>query len=162
MNNKLSELIKNKREEKGFSQRELAKRINVDNATISKIENETTKKPSFDILMKLSKELEINMDKLIDLSGYNIKELFNSITHNSIAYYNNDTLLNYVSEDKINICISKNENFKYIDINKILKNYKLNKLNEMETIALITFCQTIELDHKITYLSENKDIDIEF
>lgn len=80
MSNKLAELIKNKREAKKLSQRELAKKIHVDNATISKIENGITKKPSIDIIMKLSNELEISTEKLFDLSGYNFKETFKSKT----------------------------------------------------------------------------------
>lgn len=162
MSNKLAELIKIKREAKKLSQRELAKKINVDNATISKIENGITKKPSIDIIMKLSNELEISTEKLFDLSGYNFKEMFKSITSKPLKYFDKGKILNYVNKEKLDICISKDENFEYIDINKILKNYKIGKLNKKETIALITFCQTIELDNKITYLSENNDIDIEF
>lgn len=163
MNIKLSELIKKEREKKEYSQRELAKRIKVDNATISRIENGTIKKPSIDVLMKLSNELEIDINILFDLSGYISQDIFKFANYKHRSY-TKENLLNYVSEEKLQKCLSINENLEYIDIKKVLKNYKYGKLTENETIALITFCETIELydENKITYISENGEVDIEY
>jgi len=163
MSVKLSELIKSEREKMQYSQRELAKRIKIDNATISRIENGTIKKPNIDILIKLSNELKLDINVLFDLSGYNSQEIFNIFQSENNIYYRNNSLL-YVGEEKVQKCISKNEEFAYIDIRKVLNNYKHGILNEKETIILIHNCEIIELsnENKITYLSKEGNIDIEY
>ena len=62
----LSELLKSKREKKGLLLREVASKIDVDTALISKIEN-NDRKPTREQLEKLSLTLEIDFDKLLIL-----------------------------------------------------------------------------------------------
>ncbi|WP_282143595.1 helix-turn-helix domain-containing protein [Cellulophaga baltica] len=63
---KLSEVLKSKRESRGLLLRELASKINVDTALISKIENDD-RRPTKEQLKKLSKALEINFMTLSTL-----------------------------------------------------------------------------------------------
>ncbi len=62
----LSELLKSKREKKRLLLREVASKIDVDTALISKIEN-NDRKPTREQLKKLSLTLEIDFDKLLIL-----------------------------------------------------------------------------------------------
>lgn len=63
---KLSKILKSKRESKGLLLREVASKIDVDTALISKIENED-RKPTREQLKKLSKTLEIDFITLSTL-----------------------------------------------------------------------------------------------
>ncbi|MBD0776849.1 helix-turn-helix transcriptional regulator [Maribacter sp. ANRC-HE7] len=63
---KLSEVLKSKRESRGLLLRELASKINVDTALISKIENDD-RRPTKEQLKKLSKALEIEFMTLSTL-----------------------------------------------------------------------------------------------
>ena len=80
--NKLKDYIKEKREQLGISQRELARRIKIDNSTIFYIETGRIKKPSIDVLVKISKELNLNIFELILMSFYD--ELEKTIYINSL------------------------------------------------------------------------------
>ena len=76
MNNmSLATLVKQARLSKNISQRELTRRTGVDNNTISKIEKAERKKPNILILKKLALELELDFEKLMELSGYTTDEI---------------------------------------------------------------------------------------
>ncbi|WP_298535834.1 helix-turn-helix transcriptional regulator [uncultured Algibacter sp.] len=62
----LSELLKSRRERKGLLLREVASKIDVDTALISKIEN-NDRRPTKEQLKKLSKALEIDFMTLSTL-----------------------------------------------------------------------------------------------
>ena len=66
---KLAEILKEKREEKGYSTRELGEIVGVSHAKISRIENGMRPNFSFLILAKLCNELEIDMMNLLDDAG---------------------------------------------------------------------------------------------
>ena len=66
---KLAEILKEKREEKGYSTRELGEIVGVSHAEISRIENGMRPNFSFLILAKLCNELEIDMMNLLDDAG---------------------------------------------------------------------------------------------
>jgi transcriptional regulator with XRE-family HTH domain len=68
--NDLGNLVKNAREKKGLSQRELSRQTGIDNNTISKIEKGSRKKPNLLSLTKLSKILELDLGLLLQYSGY--------------------------------------------------------------------------------------------
>ena len=71
MNNKtLASVISSAREKIGISQRELSRRTGIDNNTVAKIEKGERKKPNTLSLIKLSKELDIDLKLLLELSGY--------------------------------------------------------------------------------------------
>lgn len=62
---KLGEVIVEYRNKNNISQNELAKRINVPNSTILRLENGHMTNPTLRILIALSEELEITIDELI-------------------------------------------------------------------------------------------------
>lgn len=66
----LAKMIKEAREKKEISQRELARRTNIDNAEISRIEKGTRIQPNFFALRNLSKELNIDFADLMRASKY--------------------------------------------------------------------------------------------
>ena len=71
MNNKtLASVISSAREKIGISQREFSRRTGIDNNTVAKIEKGERKKPNTLSLIKLSKELDIDLKLLLELSGY--------------------------------------------------------------------------------------------
>lgn len=74
-NNILSNVIKSRRLNLNISQRELASRMNCDVKTISEIEKGIRKKPKIETLEKLSRELYIEIDDLLDYAGYSDYEL---------------------------------------------------------------------------------------
>ena len=76
MNNEsLSKLVREARIIKRISQRELARRTGVDNNTISKIEKGNRLKPNILILKKLSLELGLDFEKMMELSGYTTDDI---------------------------------------------------------------------------------------
>lgn len=121
---KLCEIIKESRENKNISQRELARRLNVNNAVIARIENGETKKPSFQLLNGLSKELKIGLYNLLRLANYTEEEIdnlgyielmqFRGVKDKQIV--EDYMLYNYDGEEEF-------------DIIKILQAYKNNKID---------------------------------
>lgn len=61
----LGDYIKTIREEKRFTQRELAQKSGFSHGAIQKIENGTTQHPGIDVLLGLSKALRVKIDILI-------------------------------------------------------------------------------------------------
>lgn len=163
MNIELCELIKNKRMSKELSQRELAKKINIDNATISRIENGTIKKPTIDILIKLSSELEINFSELLNLTGYNQDEIIKFMSMNiRQKEYNREFIIDNIDDEKLEEYLIQDGKTDYIDIIKVLNGYKSGKLTVKETIILIHSCIPIEdIEDNVIYRSEKGDIVLE-
>ena len=62
----LSKNLKKLREQKGLSQHRLAKRADVANNTIIKIEQGENMNPTLDTLKKIAKALSVSVDKLIN------------------------------------------------------------------------------------------------
>ena len=75
MQKSLSKIIKEARESMNISQRELSRRTGIDNNTISQIEKGERKKPNSLSLIKLSQALNINLDDLMNASGYNEEDI---------------------------------------------------------------------------------------
>lgn len=75
MQKSLSKIIKEAREDMNISQRELSRRTGIDNNTISQIEKGERKKPNSLSLIKLSQALNINLDTLMNASGYNEEDI---------------------------------------------------------------------------------------
>jgi len=63
--NKLSQIVKKLREEKGLSQEKLARLSDVSNNTIVNIEAGKQNNPTIDTLKRIAKALEIPVDSLI-------------------------------------------------------------------------------------------------
>lgn len=162
MNTELSELIKTRRIYKQLSQRELARKINVDNATISRIENGTIKKPTIDILIKLSSELEIDFSKLLNLSGYDENEIIKFMNIRQKAY-NKEFIINNFNNEELEEYLTQDKNYDYIDIIKVLNGYKNGKLTAKKTIVLIHSCIPMEdPENNVIYQSEKGDIVLEY
>lgn len=160
MNNGLAELIKNSRIKNNLTQRELSRKINVDNATISRIENGSIKKPSFEILLKLSNELNIKFFELCEISGYETNEILRVIGA-TVKEYNELILLPILADIKLKEYISEDGINDYIDIVKVLNGYKDNKLSKEEAVMLIYACRPINLIDEIVFKSDSGDIIIE-
>lgn len=71
----LANFVKSRRLDLNISQRELASRMRCDVKTISEIEKGIRKKPKISTLEKLSEELFIEIDDLLDYAGYSDEEL---------------------------------------------------------------------------------------
>ena len=154
MKNKLGNLIKEKREKKGISKIELAKKIDINKSSMYRIENGEFKKPSIEILLSLSNELDIPFDKLLLLAGYEVtkyKKIFIKLFFvNDIVIELNDKIY-----DKVISVIDGNE---IIDIEKVLNCYKNNEIDLQTTIKLINNCNPIDLNDNIIYQTENGNI----
>ncbi len=96
MNNELTlaEIIKEAREKKGVSQREIARQTGIDNNTIAQIEKGTRKKPNALSLKKLANILELDLRKLMIIAGYNEQDIEMTIN-------NQESFLLGVKEDKL-------------------------------------------------------------
>lgn len=70
MNETLATLIKDAREKKELSQRELSRQTGIDNNTISQIEKGERRKPNSLSLLKLSQVLDLPLNTLMVAAGY--------------------------------------------------------------------------------------------
>lgn len=70
-NAELGILISKSREEKGLSQRKLAKEANMDVAEVSRIESGKRKKPNILFLKGIAETLDLSLVELMKLAGYN-------------------------------------------------------------------------------------------
>ncbi len=155
MNNELAKLIKTSRIKNQLSQRELAKKMKVSNTIISRIESGMVKKPSLEIIIKLSNELKIEFHNLAKISGYSNDEIFPIIT-SEVEY-----ATTIVGEDKINNYIIKTEYGIKLDICKILDNYKRGLIDRTQAIELIFVCQPLYLNDKIYFPTYKGEIIID-
>ena len=150
----LNEIIIEERKKLGISIRELARRLDIDNAYLSKIESGKIKKPSIKLLADISDELNISFFQLL-ISCYNLEELeMLNITNADINLGNNlidEKLLNKM------YFIDENGN-KRISLKKTLNYYKDNKINEKETIGILSCIVNKNL---FNYLSKNELNDME-
>lgn len=157
---KLSEVIKNKRKELGLSQRDLATKIKVDNSYIAKIESGKAKKPNPDIILKLSKEFNMLFIDLLYIAGYSKLEIFEltdigigaSINLKAMEIIKREEFKNYVVENDVGI---------FLDIKKILENYKKGKITTEQAVELMFYCDPLYLENKVYYFCENGDIEID-
>ena len=155
----LKNLIKGARAECGLSQRELARRTNINNALISRIEKGEVKKPRYEVLKKISDELNINLIEILISAKYDNEELFQL------------GLVSYSSgikgSNKMQKYLCGTEFGSYIDVIKVLKDYKNNKLTIAELFGLlmmrtgIDFTKYVHEDEKKKYglddMTETKD-----
>lgn len=162
MNKELGNYIKETREELGISQREFARRINLDSGTMSRIENGLINKVSFDILLKLANEFKFDFKKLLKLSNYTDDEISNMLLLIHNEYDEWLLKLEDIDEDEYLEYTTIEDGARYIDITKVLWAFKNNKIDEKKAVLLITACKPIEyIDNKIIYPTENGDITID-
>ncbi len=70
-NNDLKVMLETAREAKGYSQRDLAKRIGLSNTSLNDLENGRVKKMDIDMLRKIAEELDLSLRELLKAAGYN-------------------------------------------------------------------------------------------
>lgn len=149
----LASVVKSAREKFGISQRELSRRTGIDNNTLAKIEKGERKKPNVLSLRKLSFILNLNLEELLKLSGYNEQDIEVALnqSHNNITVLNTNStviMLEDIIYDSKNELIAKEilkeimnkvdyENISYLkkltekDKKNAIKNFKkLIKSNE--------------------------------
>ncbi len=63
-------MVENARKLKGYSQRELSKRIGLSQSTYNDTINGKIKKPDIDIFKKIAEELDLSLDLMLKESGY--------------------------------------------------------------------------------------------
>lgn len=85
----LKYLIESAREEKGVSQRELAKLTNIGRSTLNDLINGKIKKIDIDDLRKIAETLDMSLEKLLKVAGYD----------EMIFYFSKDKYLNKYSKD---------------------------------------------------------------
>ena len=157
MNNELAKIIIEYREKNKISQRELAKRLEVDNAYITRIEKGIIKKVSINLLYKISQELKINFFDLLIISKYSTEELeMNGMLNNINDIYK------FVNIDLIDKYSIKDEyDNKRISVIKILNGYKKEEINEKETLGLLSCLFGKNIYNYLTEEETNKIKDVE-
>ena len=70
-NNELKVILETAREAKGYSKRDLAKRIGLSNTSLNDLENGRVKKMDIDMLRKIAEELDLSLRDLLKAAGYN-------------------------------------------------------------------------------------------
>lgn len=80
-NNKkeLADIIKEAREKKGISQRELARQIGVGNNTIARLENGERKSTNALTLKKMANVLNLDLRKLMTIAGFSEEDIETTI-----------------------------------------------------------------------------------
>lgn len=146
---KLGKFIKENRERKGISQRELARRINVDNATISKIEKGLVYKPKIETIIAIVVNLDFKQNEiehLLSLANYNFEERIEiGIDDNIIKHFG------FEGEEKTKEYKTKDEfNKEILDVIKILNGYKENKLNLRECIGMLSIATNTDITYYIS------------
>lgn len=160
------EYIKEQREKIGLSQRELARRIKVDNKTINNIEKNKTQKINYKIIIALANVFNINVLELTNKAGYATTEAIDRLLEEANTI--DEMIKKTVEETTININTNEKKydeykyDEKYYDAIKILNAYKNGKLNEKETIMLIKICKPIDFnENKIFYPTKKGKIAID-
>ena len=157
MNNELAKIIIEYREKNKISQRELAKRLEVDNAYITRIEKGVIKKVSINLLYKISQELKINFFDLLIISKYSTEELeMNGMLNNINDIYkfvNGDLIERYSIKDEYDN--------KRISVIKILNGYKKEEISEKETLGLLSCLFGKNIYNYLTEEETNKIKDVE-
>jgi transcriptional regulator with XRE-family HTH domain len=137
------DLVRFKREQKGFSLNGLAKEAGLDVAYISKIEKNLTKQPSYLSVSKVAKALEITNEELATVfnvevtksESYKIND--KDIEMKSVLSSMNDTIIKKIdllTEDSLSATIEVLEKLK--DVTKISK-YKRNYIIMLGTLNKI-------------------------
>ena len=146
--NNLKILLEAARKKKGYSQRELAKKIGIHHSTINDIENGKIKKLSIELIGKLGDNLDLSLAEILKAAGYdffvdtfkkvevkeikkpikNLKKLVAEYRKSQTdlledAYQKRDNVRNCIS--KLDSIISKLSNYEYYK-----EIYPTDKLNE--------------------------------
>lgn len=150
----LASVVKSAREKVGISQRELSRRTGIDNNTLAKIEKGERKKPNVLSLRKISYILNIKLEELLKLSGYNEQDIEVALNqnHNNITILNTNStiiMLEDIINDSKNELIAKEilkEIMSKIDYENI--DYLKNLSSKNKKIAIKSFKNLIKNNEK--------------
>lgn len=134
----LAEIIKDRRESLNISQREMARKLRIDNSGLAKIEKGIRKKPSSLILKKLSMFLQIDLAFLMTKAGYDQDEI-DVVTNQTMMYVVGSNLflddLVIAEHNKLDILTTTRDLYKKIiskDIKLIDKNgFEVKEYNKL-------------------------------
>jgi|GEM_PF-619486 toxin-antitoxin system, antitoxin component, xre family len=167
----LGEIIKYRRESINLSQREVARKVNIDNSGLAKIEKGERKKPSVLILKKLSMILAIDLEFLMKKAGYEQSEI-NVATNQTFMYIEGSCLLlnkvveieqkeldklikerdmfDKMAKGEIKLSITDKKNDGQIDVEKFIKNQlkEKNKLVKEQTEKVNGLIELLNKDVK--------------
>lgn len=141
--NALGELIKNAREKKGMSQRELSRQSGIDNNTIAKLEKGERKKPNIFALKKIAYILHIDLEFLLTAAGYSKEDIefeLNTIA-NDVAFSAKDgkpvVLISEITQTKEEELITRKAICELIDSCNFedLKIYKKSSSRDKKVIS---------------------------
>ena len=95
----LKVLIEGGRDEKNFSQRELARRIGLSNTSLNDLENGKVQKPDIEVLRKIAEELDLSLEQLLKAAGYGA--LTNWLSNDEYKNKSSRDLKNMIKECRI-------------------------------------------------------------
>lgn len=153
-NSELTTLIVGGRTVKGYSQRELARRIGISNSSLNDIENGRVVKPDPEILKNIAEELDLSLQQLLKVAGYG--EVINWFFHDEFKNKSIKDLKSTIEECRL---------FKYDildwDANKRKKALKImQNLNEIK-LGLRLIKEDAESDYTIDKALDDIDKEIE-
>ena len=96
----LGEIIKERRESFNYSQREIARKLKIDNSGLAKIEKGERKKPSVIILTKISLLLKIDLTFLMKKAGYDEEEIKIANSEPYFYYDSNEILEKMINDNR--------------------------------------------------------------
>lgn len=146
------EAIKQARIEKKLSLRELARRIGISHPYLSQLENNHNNNPSLEIIVKLSKELEVPLHRLISLSNINIEDYKHTISNSTLGLLNqtnNQNLLNLRAlQDGLKASMEK------------MKNMEVTGDVEWNKSVMDNLSETMNILHEQIFASESLEKEI--
>lgn len=141
-NKTLASVIKSARERIGISQREVSRRTGIDNNTLAKIEKGERKKPNVLSLRKISFLLNLDLEELLKLAGYNEQDIEVALNQNSFIISSGNapliSLEDMINRDKDELLSRKilKELGTKIDYNEIGFVNKMNSKDRSKSIKI--------------------------
>ena len=124
--NELKIMIENGCLEKGYSQRDLSKKIGVSHSTLNDIVNAKIKKIDVDILRRIAEELDLSLTKMLKAAGYSeVALMFEKGRTKSSRDYEN--LLDEFKEFKTDILVWEAK--KRDKLSKVMSDLEIIKLH---------------------------------
>ncbi|MFC7370762.1 helix-turn-helix domain-containing protein [Fictibacillus iocasae] len=156
MNNTFGDLVHTKRNQLGYSMRELARRTNVDVAYISKIEKGQALNPNFSVVMRISKELSINIETLQRVFELNedITTVINGAIQKRVPEEEKETVQGIVGEL---VQITDNQEFDIKRLGEVLQ--KIYSLHKMKNTAKEMFYVITVEDKEWIHVLETPVVD---
>lgn len=159
----IGEVIAEARENKGLSQRQLAKMANINNSELSKIESGIRKEPSPKILRKISTIIDVNYSDLMYLIGlglevtplnYFIKSHYSSLNAEELETAEINVLGSIENSEKL--VISCENNLKKEDLTEQEKELLIHTIED-NTYQINSSKEIIKLIQSLKVKERNKN-----